>query len=44
VAHQIFSDDAHKWEQTIWGIFESPVGVSAGETFERELVGLQLRS
>jgi len=44
IAHQVVGDGAHKWKQTIFGIFELPVGVSAGETFDRELVGLQLRS
>jgi len=40
----VVGDDAHKWKQTIFGIFELPVGVSAGETFDRKLVGIQLRS
>ena len=43
-AHQVLGDGAHKWKQTIYGVFELPVGVSAGETFDRELAGPQLRS
>jgi hypothetical protein len=30
-AHQFVGDDAPQWEETIYGIFELPVGVSAGE-------------
>ena len=41
---QIVGDGAPKWKQMIFGIFELPVEVSAGETFERKLVGRQLRS
>ena len=39
VAHQVVGNGAREWKQTIFGIFELPVGVSAGETFDRELVG-----
>ncbi len=43
-AHQFVGYGAKKRKQTIMGIHELPVGVSAGKTFERELVGCQLRS
>ena len=44
VAHQVVGDGDHKWKQTIFGKIKLPVGVSAGETFDCELVGVQLRS
>jgi hypothetical protein len=31
VAHQVIGDGAHKWKQTIFGIFELPVGISMGK-------------
>jgi hypothetical protein len=44
VAHQFVIDTAHKGKETIVGESELPVGVSAGITLERELVGIQFRS
>jgi hypothetical protein len=42
--HQFVGDDAPQWEETINGIFELPVSVSAGESLEREIFGRQRRA
>jgi hypothetical protein len=44
VAHQVVTDGAHEGKVTIVRESELPVGVSAGITLERELVGIQFRS
>jgi len=44
VAHQIVADGAHEGKETIVRESELPVGVSAGITLGRELVGIQFRS
>jgi hypothetical protein len=36
--YRFVGDGANQWKQTINGTLELPVGVSEGETFERELV------
>jgi len=43
-AHQGVGDGALKCELTVFGIFELPVIISAGETLSRELSVLHLRS
>ncbi len=45
VVHQVVGEGAHKWKQAIvGGIFEFPISVPAGETFDCEFVGIQIRS
>lgn len=42
--HQSVCNDALEWKHTISGILEGPVDVAAGETFDREVNGLYVRS
>ena len=42
--HQFVTDGAHEGKETIFGEPELPVGVNAGITLERELVGVEFHS